>query len=438
MHGLAWWQFGRSIAHGLLALLLNPLYYLGCVLIVWERLRAARNERRFFGARATRVWRPAVAAWLQSLIAGLLASAACLAAGVQTTPILVAALTAVTILLGIIRLRLLSPVYAIAVLLVAALLIQNLHVHAAPGIVGTVVSQMAHLNLSSWLALAAALYLAEAVLLWCNRRRPQAPAYVQGKRGRPVGAFLLQWSYIIPVLTFAPGSLPTPHLMLPGWPFLGALPGDVTLLALPLIVGWSGFSITTRTPERALTAARHSLVAGLVLAADAYVAHRWGWAYACIGVVVCAGAREWTVWRMRQRESQGEPMYAQVPDGVRVLSTSRGSLAESMGLRPGEIITQVNQVPVHSAYDLHFAFEQNPAYAKLHVQDDRGELRIVGKPVYSGERNQLGLVLAPDDVTITTYHKIGYGLFQVAYAQLANRDPLPGWTDFDSAPSTEI
>jgi hypothetical protein len=118
--------------------------------------------------------------------------------------------------------------------------------------------------------------------------------------------------------------------------------------------------------------------------------------WAAVGAILALVAREWGVWAQFLRETRREPLFAPSPDGVRVLATVEGSLAEKMGLRPGEVITQVNQVPVHTAYDLHFALDQNPAYARLHVLDLHGELRMAGKPVYVGERHQLGLIPVPD------------------------------------------
>ncbi|MCL6593448.1 MAG: hypothetical protein K6T31_05685, partial [Alicyclobacillus sp.] len=77
-----------------------------------------------------------------------------------------------------------------------------------------------------------------------------------------------------------------------------------------------------------------------------------------------------------------------------------------------EVITHVNHMPVHSAYDVHFALSQHPAYAKLHVVDQRGELRLAGRAVYDGERVKLGLLLAPSDANAPAYDPVPYGLLE--------------------------
>ncbi|MDQ0191354.1 hypothetical protein JI721_08505 [Alicyclobacillus cycloheptanicus] len=437
-------MYGQSLIHGLLTLLLNPLLYVGGVLMVWERARAANHERRFFGTRVSRVWRPVFALWGQSLAGGVVISAVCLFTGARVTPVDAAVVTAFTLIFGAIRARQLSPLYGIACLLMAVFGIRISGWQGADtpsaGLLSQWISSLAHTDVKSWLAIAAAVCLLEAALLWFNRSQRPAPAYVLGKRGRPVGALLTQWSFLVPMVTFGPGPNPMPHMPGGVWPLLGAVAGGWSLWGLPLLMGTSGFSITTVPSERALGTAKYMLLAGVLLAADVYAVDAFGLGYVWAGIVICLVAREWTVWRTRLRETKGEPLYAQVPMGVRVLGTSQGSVADEMGLLPGEIITQVNQVPVHSNYDLHFAFEQNPAYAKLHVLDARGEMRIVGKPVYTGERNQLGLVLVPDGGSLTCYRKFGYGLFEVLYAKVATREALPVWVDWaeiESAPTTD-
>ncbi len=440
MHGLLVSQIGHGVARGLLTLVLNPLWIIGCLLMVLERSHAARQERRFFGARVSRVWSPVIRSWIWGIVTGVVVSAVCIAAGVVVTPIEVGVVSALTILLGLIRFRFFSPFYSIGILVLAGLVMGWAGLGHAPGLPKWL-APLAHIHVGSWIALGAAASLAEAMLLFGHRNRRSSPAYVLGKRGRPVGAFLAQWSFFVPVLTLSPGTLPLLHFSFAAaWPFLtgSAVAAGWTLAGMPLFVGISSFSLTTLPKERATASARDSLFTGVLLGADAYAVYRFGLGYAIVGVLLLFFAKEWTLWRMRRREVVGEPIYAPVKHGVRVLATSPGSIAEEMGLLSREVITHVNQVPVHSSYDLHFAFAQSPAYAKLQVEDDRGELRFVGKPVYSGSRNQLGLILVPDDTT--TYHmyeSTQTGLFQSLYARVLTREPAPGWADVESAPTLE-
>ncbi|WDL98695.1 hypothetical protein [Alicyclobacillus sp. ALC3] len=440
MHGLLVSQIGHGVERGLLTLVLNPLWIIGCLLMVLERSRAARQERRFFGARVSHVWSPVIRSWLWGIVTGVAMSAVCIAAGVVVTPVEVGVVSALTIILGLIRFRFFSPLYGIGILVLAGVVMGWAGIGHNPGLPKWF-APLTQIHVVSWIALGAAASLAEAMLVFSHRHRRSSPAYVLGKRGRPVGAFLTQWSFFVPVLTLSPGTLPLPHFSFAAaWPFLtgGAVAAGWTLAGMPLFVGISSFSLTTLPTEGAAASARDSLFTGLLLVADAYAVYRLGLGYAIVGVLLLLFAKEWTLWRMRRREGVGEPIYAPVKHGVRVLATSPESIAEEMGLLSREVITHVNQVPVHSSYDLHFAFAQSPAYAKLQVEDDRGELRFVGKPVYSGSRNQLGLILVPDDTT--TYHmyeSTQTGLFQSLYARVLIREPAPGWADAESAPTLE-
>lgn len=440
MHGLHFSQIGYGVEHGLLTLVLNPLWIIGCLFMLLERSRAARQERRFFGARVSRVWSPVIRSWVWGIVAGVVASALCIAAGVVITPIEVGVVSAVTIVLGLFRVRFFSALYGIGMLVLAGLVADWVGFEQRTSLPKWL-SPLVHVHIGSWIALGAAAYLAEAVLLMSRRRERPSPAYVLSKRGRPVGAFLMQWSFFLPVVTLSPGTLTLPHPAFAStWPFLAgaAVAAGWTMSGLPLFVGVSSFALATLPKERGTVVARAAFVSGIVLAADAYAVHRFGAIYAIVGVVVLLFGKESTLSRMRRREVTGEPIYAPAKHGVRVLSTSPSSIAEEMGLLSREVITHVNQIPVHSSYDLHFAFAQSPAYAKLQVEDERGELRFVGKPVYTGARNQLGLILVPDDTT--TYHmyqSTETGLFQSLYARVITREPVLGWADAESAPTIE-
>lgn len=185
------------------------------------------------------------------------------------------------------------------------------------------------------------------------------------------------------------------------------------------MAGFSAVLMAVRPAEAIRLTSRVSLLMGIVLVLDALAVHFWGAGFGWLGVVAMVLGRELPVWLIRQHENQNDPLFSPSKDGVRILTTREGSLAETMGLVPAEVVTHVNQVPVHSNYDLHFAFDQNPAYAKLQVIDERGEMRIVGKPVYTGELNQLGLVLAPDQPFGPCYRKSEFGLFQTLYLRIA-------------------
>lgn len=433
MIGYSGSEIGGVLAHGGLALVVNPLLYIGLILIWWERYLTVRRERRLFGTRVSTVWPPVLANWLESVIAGVLLSAACLVVGVAVTPWAVAAVTVLCLALGLVRARLVAAAYAIAILLLAAIAAHQWpHALHGGGVLAATWGHLRGVDPVSWLALCAGLFLAEGIVGLLRRGRPASPAYVMGRRGRPFGAMLLQWSVVIPVLSFTPGGLAPPHPAWSGWPWAGVVGGGVSLLGMPLMAGFSG--LTSCQPPRRLAAsvANRSLLIALLLAADAYAVHRFGWVYGFVGAAVALLGREWIRWSAQHHQAVGEPLYTSVPEGVRVLIAVPGSLAAAMALTPGEVVAQINEIPVHTAYDLHFALDQNPAYAKLQVLDVRGEVRFAGKPIYAGERHRLGLIPAPDEHALVSYRHSFAGLYEGLYTRVSSRNSELTWSGPDT------
>jgi hypothetical protein len=411
-------QFGRAAVHACITLFINPLFYIGTLLLIWELLRNAKAERKFFGIRVTKLKSPLAAQVFLGLLAGVLASAALVSVGAVVTDREIAAITALSLLAGVLRVRFLAVSYAIGVLLA---------LHAAAGLVQppadprlhAVWSFLSDFHSKSWLTVAAGVNLVQAALLWLRRNRGAAPVAVLGKRGGTMGAFVVQLAFlsvfVLPVTGHDVGGWRFPDW----WPALESLAGGFTLSALPVFTGISVLFAAHRPQQGLLAVYRHHAVTGVTLAAIACLARFYNDGLGALaGAVVCIVLEEFFLWWLTRRELVGDPLFTETPLGVRILSTVRGSLAEQMGLLPGETITHVNQVPVHTAYDLHFALDQNPAYAKLQVLDLRGEARFVGKPVYEGERHQLGLIAAPNTSERCGYQWFKAGLFQSLYARV--------------------
>lgn len=411
-----WWTTVYSAGRGLLRLVENPILYAALVLMVWDLSRCARAERRSFGVRVTRPWRAAGRRWLCGLAAGALVSGACLCVGVTVSLWEIAAVSALSVLLAVFRLRWMTPVYSAAVWGLVAW-VASLGARASATASPLSRSWLAGFHAVDWAVVVGASALAESLWLLWARHWPVAPAALTGKRGRTIGAFVVQLSWVVPVLVLIPGGQPAPWLPPSSWPWL-APAGGVAFAAFPVVSGFHGV-FAGQYPNAAVgKAVLWTAASGFAVLAGAVLSHWLGPAAVATGLVFAAALREMSVWQARRAESRAEPLCAVAVDGVRILSVLKGSLAEQMGLMPGEVITHVNHIPVHSAYDLHFAFDQNPAYAKLQVVDARGEARIVGKPVYQGERNQLGLILAPDGRRPGQWSAPAFGLLQTLYLRM--------------------
>lgn len=437
LSSLPWGQAGHTVTASLLFLVVNPVLYIGLGLVIWDLSRIGTFERKLFGVRVSDARRLVISLFLQSLLIGICMTIVGVCAGVFVTSTEVWLVTGLAILLGILRLRLLAPVYSIATLSLFSTLTRV----TTPPNWGSWFNHcwlvLSGFHTVSWLALLAMMTLAEGFAIRWHIGKRAFPAAVLSKRGRTIGGFAVRLIWMAPVLVAAPGHDVGLAAFGHVWPWLVGAQSGVSMVALPIWMGHSGL-FTTELPRAALRrVALNHVYSGLLVAGCVYVAYQFGAEYAAVGAVVAVLWKEWGLWKSRNLESRLDPLFTPTTNGVRVLTTIQGSLSHALGLQPGEVITHVNQVPVHTAYDLHFAFDQNPAYAKLQVQDVRGETRFVGNPVYSGERNKLGLVLAPDGYG-PCFQYLQPGLLQTTYLRFAvhGRNPELDWVESTSVPPT--
>lgn len=404
---------------------MSPVLYLATVLIIWDLVRNVKAERRFFGVRLTRVWVPLIVRYAKSICVGILLTIVALLLHIEVRPGELIAVAGITILLGLVRLRFSSTPYAISVFIVCATVATRFFSNHS-SFFSNVWRYLAGTHVESWIEFMSVLYFGQLLLILWNRTGATTPILVASKRGRELGANLIQWSFIVPIGVFIPGGVMLPQIFTHfNWL---AIIGTVSLAGLPGLMGWHGV-VSTVTPKR--VAARVMLYSGIcaVLLTLIVWLIEQGWMGSLIAgplaAIIAMTFPEWQIWRIKWSESNCTPICQPSEDGVVVLYAIKGSIAEQIGLKMGEIITHVNQIPVHSEYDLHFALEQNPAYAKLQVVDEKGEIRIVGSPIYAGERYQLGAVLVSQTGKVPLYQNRPVGFLQTLYLRFVAIDKQP-------------
>lgn len=413
-----WWSLFEV---AILTFLLNPLHYVITGLIIWDLIRNVRAERMWFGIRVTRIGKTLIIRYLKACLFGLVGSVGLLILGAMVSWQSVLFVALLSLVLGLIRTRMAATPFAIAV---AVILAAIAHVIRLPlqSMFAKPVDFLQSFSIQSWLAIGVVSTLSELGLQWWTSRDATLPALVTSKRGRRVGALKIQLGFVLPLAIW----------MTPGTSVAGIHPATlvfktsiepwlftphtaVAIGILPAVFGVHAL-FTALEPTRVLIQLRWwSLILSAVFAAGFVVNHflwpPYGWVAAPIAIALLELFR--SVWRRVDESS--EPRCSPDSRGVMILYTIRNSLSEKLGLKSGEIITHVNQTPVHTEYDLHFAVEQNPAYAKFQVIDTRGELRLVGNPVFEGERHQLGLlIVVPNDQPALRLRR-PFGLLETVY-----------------------
>lgn len=385
--------------------LINPLHYLATALILWDLVRNIRQERQWFGIRVTRIAMPLLFRYLKACVVGLVASLLLLAVGATVSWQMVAFVVGLSIVVGFVRTRFASTPFVVSIALVLASIAHYVPLTSNAN-VNIGITFLRGFQIESWLLIGIVACLSELLLQWWNRRDAVLPVLMTSKRGRRIGALKIQLGFSIPLLVWI---TPTKYATLS---FSGSLhpwllSGQaVSLGALSVICGLHAL-FTSLKPERVLVQWRWlNAIQGAILAGGFAIIFWLHTNLGCLSGVLLIVVSEIARSLWRRVDASSEPVYGPDARGVMILYTIRNSLSHKLGLQPGEVITHVNQTPVFTEYDLHFAFEQNPAYAKFQVIDLKGEMRLVGNPVYEGERHQLGLlVVLPSDVPALKLHR---------------------------------
>ncbi|WP_304458819.1 PDZ domain-containing protein [Alicyclobacillus sendaiensis] len=410
-----WWALVGLL---ILSFVLNPYHYVATGFVVWDLVRNVRRERVWFGVRVTRIGKTLLLRYGRAVVVGLAASFALLAVGAQVTISSALYVFAVSILLGVIRSRMAAAPIAISVSVLLSSLARA-YTGAVPPSVLPVWRAIVDMPQANWMAIAAAAALCEAVLGLWGTRDAILPALVTSRRGRRMGAMKLQFGYVVPVAVWITPFTHAQMVFGSGWRPWHVVSGQpVAWFAVPLALGWHAL-LTSLAVERALNHLRaFDVLRGLIFAAGFAGAYLWQ----PKAVLFAAGAAivltELFRVVIRRTDRALEPQFAPDSQGLRVLYVIRGSLAERLGIRPGELITHVNQAPVHTEYDFHFALEQNPAYARFQITDRRGEPRLVSSPVYEGERHTLGLIFVLPGEEPVLRLKRPFGFLETLYLRV--------------------
>lgn len=396
-------EYVEIILSGLLELVIQPFYWAGLLILLLYYRRQGILERKLFHIRLHGYGMPAMRALLGGLCAGVAVSLIMAGVGFTLTPVGAAVVWATALVLLVFRIRFANFIYAAGALGFLQFVLGYIPGLPNSGIFSTIFGAIDELNIAALLVLAALLHLAESGLIAWQGKDFALPTYIPGKRGRPVGAYVLRMLWLVPTLLLVPSengpiSLPWTPPLLAGLGLPEAT--GYMLLALPVMIGMPEVTWTLLPERKAARAARRGLMFGAVLLVLALGSVFWSPMTVVVGVAGIA-LREALI-RDSLREEEGQSaMYAHSGRGLRILAVQPGSPAEDMGILPGETLLKVNGSLVATTQQMHESLRMNSAFCKLEVQNRSGESKFLQRPIYDGDHHQLGFIFAPDDASVS-------------------------------------
>lgn len=379
---------------GLGKLFLHPLLYVSiayCLFIGYLRIK---RERRDFNTKIHRKTMELRALLSQGLVIGLILSLLTLVSGLVIPMAAILIMTAVTLLatLTMIR-RLISPVYTIGLTFFILFFLFGKDIQLP--FFQDAFDQLNQSVYPTLVILIGLLLIAEGVLIVKNGSKNTSPQLAVSKRGQPIGVYVSQRIWLIPMFVLVPGGeLPVPFDWYPVFSI-----GEVYLspIVLPFLIGFKQ-KVHGTLPEQAINAHGKQVGALGVIITIMAVSSYWFPLLAIITAILAILGREFLHYTQKSLDEKQPFYFSKSKLGVQILGVIPESPADKMGLVKGEIISKINGVVVREEEELYRALQKNRAHCKLEVIGINEQMRFVQRALFEGEHYELGILFVEDQL----------------------------------------
>ncbi|NPV91617.1 MAG: PDZ domain-containing protein [Firmicutes bacterium] len=355
-------EVNQIILKDILAAMISPLFWVLLGIIAYQYVRMSRLKDSLFGVRDHSATRVTMISLGMGLFGGYLGSI-------------------ITVLLGIT-----VPESGYLGLLLLAVLLMTLHPRFlcfayAGGLLSlcSLIFGFPNISVSHLMALVAVLHLIEGILIRVSGHLDALPVYTsQGHL--VVGGFNLQKFWPIPLVILSTTSLggeTAGVINMPDWWPLLQPPAAVTsgsiLALMPAVVGLGyGEIALASTPQRRSRVSSRNLMVyslgllGLSLAASYSAPLQW------LAAVYAPVGHEVIIALATRKENGGSPLYVRTTRGLRILDVIRPSPMARAGLRSGDLILEVEGVPVDTPWQVEdvLAKTRGPIFVKFRRGDE--------------------------------------------------------------------
>lgn len=387
----------EQLGAALLQLVLNPFYYVGLFLVALLYRRQVVLERKLFAVRLHATAAQFLSALLWGWVGGLFISIGAVGTGIVLNMSTIIWVWVVTLILLIFRMRFACLAYAAGIIGILHVIADAFPHLSDVAQLENVVTSLSEVHPPSLFALVALLHLVEAIFIRIHGARNATPLFVEGKRGKVVGAYHLQGFWAVPLFLVVPFTTGIGADALP-WPmFFGGSEWHAgwSLLAFPAFIGFSQMTMAELPEQNARRSAKLLLGFALIIGILAVASEYWS-ILTIAAAVVSILLHETLLKYSSQREKNGIPYFVDAERGLKILAVVPGSPAHQLGILSGEIILKANGIIVNTKEELHAALRTNTAFCKLEVLNLEGHNKYMHRALFDGEHHLLGLIIVPD------------------------------------------
>jgi hypothetical protein len=386
----------REAGQAAVGLFTLPYFYIAIALVCWHARQGVMLQRRLFHVRLHGALYLVLARVIAGIVVGIVLSLAGLVSGASFSTGTLMFLWITMGMLALFRLRYVCLAYASGAIGLLQAISGWTGFEHNPGMYEEAVRTLSEIDVPGLLFMAGLLHIAEGFLVRLQGAKLAIPLFLQGKRGKPMGAYALSGVWPIPLVWLIPAA--SGGFSLSWTPLFGA-GGDAVIwsfLAFPVLIGFSDRTKVRWPEEKARTSGNALMVYGVIIAGLSAGAQWWS-PLEVIASIAAFALHEGLVMLSRAGEKGHNPLFSQDGSGIKVLAVLPGTPASEMGLLSGEVIHKVNGARVLTKEELHAALQKQSAFCKLEVLNREGHIKFLQRARYAGEHYQLGLILAPDE-----------------------------------------
>lgn len=372
---------------------LHPLFYLGILLTLLIGIRRVKRERADFHIKVYDFVEELVSSIKPSLIVGVVLSVFFVGIGIVLPPSILLLVAGAYVLLSFtFTVRLLSPVYVLALTLIILFVFDG-RTFTLP-LLGEITFTSNHETLFQLFLFFTLMLFAESALIRYFAHKNTSPRLFLSMRGKYVGGHEAKKLWTIPVFILVPDGI-IPSFM--SWPFFSTTTGETySLMLVPVLISFHHIVKYTLPKESMRQMSRRVFLFAfcmLLIAVGGYFYPVLLIIGAFIGLLV----REGLTVLHKMTDDGKMSLFRLRKKGVIVLGILPHSPAEKIGIQIGEVIEKVNGVEVNHPHEFYKALQKKAASCQLDVIDRNGEKRIVQTALYDGEHHELGILLLKAD-----------------------------------------
>jgi len=395
-----WIQLLSKFAYACLQLLINPFLYIAILFLALQYSKQIRFERKLFHARLHSFRGEVLRSVVVGFIGGIVVSLIMMAFGTQLTSGTIIILWMISLVMMIFRVRFLCLAYSVGVLGLLHAIFALFPNASEWTFIGPVIGWIMDTQMAGLLLLVGLLHILESLLVLKQGERMSSPMFFSGKRGKIVGGYSLQGYWPVPLFLLMPLAISDGGFSLPWTPLFG---GDVwtagaMMMGFPIMIGFSDISVSRLPKHKVRLSSQGLFIYGVIMVLLAVGSYYWP-PLIVISSILSIALHEGLIWYSAWREKTESPLFVNDPRGLRILAVLPGSPADEIGLKTGEIISKVNGQAILTRRDLFEAMRINPAFCKLEVINEQGEIKFAQRAIYSGDHHELGIIISPDQDT---------------------------------------